>query len=418
MKIFVIGSGAREHAIIWKLKTSPIVEKIYYTGNNHLISKIAENIDIDLNKMDKLADFAEEKSIDLTIVCPEKPLCEGIVDIFESRGLKIFGANKSSARLEGSKAFAKKFMNKYGIRTARYKEFLDYESALKELEDTNYPIVIKADGLCAGKGVFISNNKKEAKANIEDIFINKIFGAGGEKIIIEEFINGPELSQICLVSSNRIIKLETAMDYKKIGEGDIGPNTGGVGSISPNPYINEDINREIDIIIEKISNGIKEESLEFNGILFIGFIIKDNKPYVLEFNLRFGDPETQVLMLRLKSDLMEMILSTMDGSIELEGIFWDDRYAMNIVICSQGYPGSYEKRQKIQGIDFLNDVEVFSSATLYENGEIITNGGRVLSICGLDNNLESCRKRLYKEIEKVYFKDSYFRRDIGDIKLI
>src|SRR5699024_2739504 len=306
MKILVVGNGGREHALCWKIAQSNKVKKIYCASGNAGISQLAENIDIATNDIDKLLVFALEKHIDLTIVGPEEPLVLGIVDKFKAKGLKIFGANKKSAQLEGSKEFSKEFMEKHNIPTARYKSFSNYDEAVKGMEEFSFPLVVKADGLCLGKGVTICHSKEETISILEDILKNNIFGCQGDTVIIEEYLDGVEASLLCIVSGDKIIPLESAKDYKRIFEGDQGENTGGIGCYSPSELFNAEFNGKEDTILKDISEGLKKDDLGYHGILFIGFMVVDKKPYVLEYNVRFGDPETEVLMPRLKSDLVKV----------------------------------------------------------------------------------------------------------------
>ena len=391
MKVLVIGSGGREHALCWKISQSQNVSKIYCAPGNGGTESIAENIDIKADEIDKLLKFAIENKIDLTVVGPEDPLCGGIVDEFERHNLKIFGPNKKCAQLEGSKDFSKKFMKKYGVPTAKYKSYTDYEEAISELEEFKLPLVIKADGLCAGKGVIICNSKEEAKDTIKEILNDKCFGDEGNKIVIEEFLEGIEASLLCFVTNGKIIPLESAKDYKKIYENDLGPNTGGVGCFSPSPLFTEEVKSKIQKnVIEKILNGFKEEDLDFKGILFIGFMILDGQPKVLEFNVRFGDPETEVVLPRLKSDIVDLFLKTIDGSLEESDLVWDDKSCVTVVLTSAGYPGSYKKGLEINIDSLDSSIILFHNGTKYEDNKLLTNGGRVLSEIGR----ASCRERV------------------------
>ena len=415
MKVLVIGSGGREHALCWKIAQSQKVSKIYCAPGNGGTESIAENIDIKADEIDKLLEFAIENEIDLTLVGPEDPLCFGIVDKFEENNLKIFGPNKKCAQLEGSKEFSKKFMEKYDIPTAKYKSYTDFEEAISDLGNFAYPLVIKADGLCAGKGVVICNSKTEAEDTIKDILIEKCFGDEGNKIIIEEFLDGIEASLLCFVSNGKIIPLESAKDYKKIYENDLGPNTGGVGCFSPSPLFTKELNNKIKKdVLEKIANGIKNEGLDFKGILFIGFMIVEGTPKVLEFNVRFGDPETEVVLPRLQSDIVDLFLKTIDGTLEESDLIWDERCCVTVVLTSRGYPGSYEKGYEIN-IDGLDDsIILFHNGTKYKEGKLLTNGGRVLSVTSLGQTIDKARENVYKNIEKIRFDGVYYRKDIAE----
>lgn len=413
MKVLVIGSGGREHALCYKINQSEKVSKIYCAPGNGGTAEIAENIDIDVEDIDQLLGFAKEKGIDLTVVGPELPLVRGIADRFEEEGLKIFGANKNSARLEASKDFSKKFMKRYDIPTARYMDFENLEDAIEGVKNFEYPLVIKADGLCAGKGVVICEHEKQAKHTLKNILGDRCFGEEGSKVVVEEFLDGVETSLLCFVANGKVIPMETAKDFKKIYENDKGPNTGGVGCYSPSPYVDDKLEAEIKVLLSKIERGLKEENLDFRGILFIGLMIVDGIPEVLEFNVRFGDPETEVLLPRLESDLVELLEKTIDGSLRSEDIKWNEKSALAVVATSNGYPGKYKKEFKIQGIDKLDkDITLFHNGTKKNKGQLITNGGRVLSFVALGETLEIARKKVYSNIDKVNFKGMQYRKDI------
>ncbi len=414
MKVLVIGSGGREHALCFKIAESSKVNKIYCAPGNGGTLELAENVDINVDEIEKLLKFAKEESIDLTVVGPELPLVMGIVDRFEEEGLNIFGVNKSSARLEASKEFSKKFMEKYNIPTAKYIDFEDLEDAVEGLKDFKFPLVIKADGLCAGKGVVICEDEKHAKQTLKDILEDKCFGEEGSKVVIEEFLDGVEASLLCFVSDGKIFPMESAKDFKKIYEDDKGLNTGGVGCHSPSPIFNdalmEKIKREILINIEK---GLKEDDIDFRGILFIGFMIVDGDPKVLEFNVRFGDPETEVLMPRLESDIVELFQKTIDGTIEVNDLKWKKQDCIAVLVTSKGYPEEYEKGFEISGLEKLDkDVILFHNGTKKVGDKLLTNGGRVLSFTALGENLESARKRVYSNIDKINFDGICYRKDI------
>lgn len=412
MKVLVIGNGGREHALAWKLNESKSVDKIYMARGNGGTEYFCENLDIDPKDIDKLLLFAEENKIDLTVVGPEDPLCMGIVDAFNEKGLKVFGPNKACARFEKSKEFTKKFLEKYSIPTAKYQSFENFEDAVDSLKDFSYPLVVKADGLCLGKGVIICQNKEEAIDALEKIFKDKIFGDEGNTVVIEEFLTGEEASVLCLVSNNRLFPLERAKDHKQIYDGDKGPNTGGVGTYSPVKASSE-LEENLEKIYKKIEDGLNKEKLNYSGILFVGFMIEDDKPKVLEFNVRFGDPETEVLMPRLDVDLFELLNKTIDGKLEKEDIKWKDETCLTVIMCSGGYPASYEKGKLIEGLDQVDDdIIVFHNGTKKSDG-IYTNGGRVLSITALGNDLEDAREKAYKNVEKIKFDKAYFRKDIG-----
>lgn len=418
MKILLIGGGGREHALSWKLAQSKRISKIYCAPGNGGTGQVAENLNIAVNDIDGLLEFALTNQIDLTIVGPEEPLVLGIVDSFQERGLKIFGANKKSAQLEGSKEFSKLFLERHGIPTAGYKSFTDYEEAIKGLDSFTYPLVIKADGLCFGKGVIICKTKNEALKALEDILVNKAFGSEGNTVVIEDFLDGIEASLLCIVSKGKVIAMESARDYKQIFDRDQGPNTGGVGCYSPSELFTEDLKSLIEKeILNKIRLGLKEDNLEYSGILFIGLMIVEGQPKVLEFNVRFGDPETQVLMPRLKSDLMDIIEKAVDGKIKDSDLIWDDRPCMTLIATSQGYPGKYEKGFEIKGIEQVDkSIILFHNGTKYDNESLITNGGRVISITSLGQTINDARENIYKNVSRIKFQGMYYRRDIGIVK--
>lgn len=415
MKVLVIGSGGREHALCWKIAKSKKVEKIYCAPGNGGTSEIAENIDIKANELDMLLEFAMDNKIDLTIVGPEDPLVLGIVDKFEENGLKIFGPNRKCAQFEGSKEFSKKFMEKYDIPTAKYRSFTNYNDAIKGLEGFTYPLVIKADGLCAGKGVLISQTKQEAEATLKEILVDNVFGNEGNMVVIEEFLEGIEASLLCFVTNGKIIPMESAKDYKKIFENDLGPNTGGVGCYSPSPLFTNNLLAKIETdILSKISYGLQLEQLDFKGILFVGFMIVDNEPKVLEFNVRFGDPETEVLIPRLQSDIVDLFLKTIDGTLDKNDLKWTDETCLTIVLTSKGYPGEYIKNHEITGINNLDkSIILFHNGTKNDNGKLVSNGGRVLSVTSLGDKIEEARTNIYNNVDKVYFNGMNYRKDIG-----
>lgn len=416
MKVLVIGSGGREHALCWKIAQSEQVQKIYCAPGNGGTRTVAENVDIKANEIDRLLDFALLNSIDLTIVGPEEPLVLGIVDKFEENGLRVFGPNKSCARLEGSKEFSKIFMEKYNIPTAKYRSYTDYKEAIKGLEGFTYPLVIKADGLCLGKGVIICNSKEEAKDSLKEILQDKVFGDEGKKVVIEEFLDGVEASLLCFVTDGKIVPMESAKDYKKIYDNDQGPNTGGVGCYSPSPLFTDEINKKIEkSVLKNISEGLMKEGLNFKGILFIGFMIVNGEPKVLEFNVRFGDPETEVLLPRLNSDIVKIFQKTIDGSLSHSDLIWSEKSCVCVVMTSDGYPNSYEKGKEINIHEDLDEeIIIFHNGTIFTN-KLLTNGGRVLSITALGENIQNARERLYKNMNMINFQGASYRLDIGSV---
>lgn len=414
MNILIIGAGGREHAIACSLAKNKTIDKIFISKHNGGAGGKIINAEIDHDNFDEVNKFILSNDIGLTIVGPEDPLNAGIVDFLESKGHRVFGPKKKSAILEGSKYFAKKFMNKYGIRTAKYRHFNSYEKALEGLNEFGYPTVVKADGLCQGKGVYICQDRSHAENAIKEIFLDKVFKDEGGSIVLEEYLQGFEASLLCIVSGNKIYPFDTAMDYKKIYEKDKGPNTGGVGAISPNPYWNNDLQNQSEEILAKIEKGLDEENIGFSGILFIGYLIQDEKIYVLEFNTRFGDPETEVLLPRLKSDLLDNINQSIDGKKVI--LDFDDKVSMATILVSKGYPKSYEKGFEIKGLDKLSDQIIYHNGTKSEGGKIFSNGGRVLSLVALADSLEEAREKVYENINKISFKNMTYRKDIGQIK--
>lgn len=414
MNILVIGTGGREHALCKKLSESPIVDRLYCTAGNAGIEKIAESVPIKPTDITALAAFAKKHTVDLTVVGPEAPLCAGITDTFQKYGLPIFGPNAAAARLEGSKEFSKKFMEKYGIPTARYTSAKNIGQAQEALHEFDFPVVIKADGLCAGKGVFICNDAAAAESVLSDIFTDRIFGSEGSSVVIEEFLEGTELSQLCIVSHNTFFPLESAQDYKKIGEGDTGANTGGMGCVSPNPALTLGLQNKINAVLKKIADGFVAEGMDFTGILFIGFMLHKESPKVLEFNVRFGDPETQVLMLRLDSDLAVLLTDAVKGTLTRDALRWKSHTALTIVCTSAGYPQQYHTGCTITGLDSLDEnITVFHSGTKKTDRAIVTAGGRVLCVSTTGNSIETCRTAVLKNISRIHFDGMYYRTDIG-----
>lgn len=415
MKILVIGNGGREHTLCWKMAQSNMQSQIFCAPGNGGTLEVAKNIDIAANDIDALLEFALKEKIDLTIVGPEEPLTLGIVDRFKENGLKIFGPDAKASQLEGSKEFSKKLMEKYHIPTAKYETFTSFKEAKEGLKEFAYPLVIKADGLCLGKGVFICESEENAIEVLKDILEDRCFGDEGEKVIIEEYLVGIEASLLCFVSGNELIAMESAKDHKKIEEGEKGLNTGGIGAFSPNDVITKELDEKIrNHIFKNISRALKEEELEYEGILFIGFMIDGDDIKVLEFNVRFGDPETESVILRLKSDLVGIILKTVDRTIKEEDLVWDDQSSVCVVTTSLGYPLEYEKGFEIKGLDSLDDsIVVFHNGTRYEDGKLLTNGGRVLTVSALGKDVKTTREKIYREIKKINYKNIYYRKDIA-----
>lgn len=411
MKVLVIGNGGREDAICKKISESNKCTKLFCSKGNAGTLRYAKNVE--LNSNEEIFRFSNDNNIDLVVVGPEAPLCEGIVDLFKESNIKVFGADKKSARLEGSKDFAKKFMKKYDVPTARYETIKSIEEGKKAIENFSYPIVIKADGLCAGKGVRICNTKEDVLDYFKELFEDKIFGKEGSTVVIEEFLRGKEASLLCFVSKGNLIPMESARDYKRIFDNDEGENTGGVGCYSPSELFNEELKLQIEKILEKISNGLKKENLEYSGVLFIGFMI-DKDAKVLEFNVRFGDPETEVVLPRMESDLLLAIEKSLDGSLEREDLKWKKEKCLTVILTSRGYPKNYEKGKEISGIDSVDkDIYVYHNNTKVNGSKILTDGGRVLSVTALGNSYDEIREKVYRNIEKISFETKQYRKDIG-----
>lgn len=416
MRILVIGSGGREHALCWKLSQSELIEELYCAPGNGGTSLVATNVGIAANDIDRLLDFAQENEIDLTIVGPEEPLVLGITDSFEEAGLNIFGPNAFSAQLEGSKDFAKRFMMTHGIPTARYRTFTEFNEALKGIEEFSYPLVVKADGLCLGKGVTICEDRQSAEKALRESLQDKVFGKEGDRVVVEEFLSGTEASLLCFVSHNKLFPMESAKDYKQIYNGDKGPNTGGVGCFSPSPLFTAKMKDSIrKTVLDPIEKGLGEDGHDFTGILFIGFMIEGVDPKVLEFNVRFGDPETEVVLPRLKSDLGEIFFKALSGDLKEEDIQWEESSCVTVVLTSGGYPGYYRKGYEISGVEKLpEDLMLFHNGTRLEAGKLLTNGGRVLSLTAT-GSYEDARSRIYNSIDLIEFKDKGYRTDIAKL---
>lgn len=417
MKVLIIGSGAREHTLAWKIAQSEKVKKIYAAPGNGGMAEIAECVDIKPDDIEQLLEFAKQNAVDLTVVGPEQPLVLGIVDKFNTAGLKIFGPNSKGARLEGSKAYSKRFMKRYSIPTAKYEVFYKPQEAKKALDNFDFPLVVKADGLAGGKGAIICQNREESEKAINQLMIEKSFGAAGSQVVIEEYLSGIEASLLCFVSGTKIIQMESARDYKKALDGDKGLNTGGMGCFSPNPVFTPELNQFIQSrILNNTIVGLNKENINFRGVLFIGLMIKDNEAKVLEYNVRFGDPEAEVIIPRLENDLVSIIEKTINGNITKNDLTWSPRKSLCVIAASGGYPESYQKGEKITGLNNLDkDIMVFHGGTKKAGEETITSGGRVLAITALGNTLEEARKKVYENIEKIAFEKIFYRKDIGKL---
>ncbi len=418
MKILIVGSGGREHVLAWKVSKSPRVNKIYCAPGNAGIAGIAECVPIKAMEFDKLTDFAVKEGIDLTIVGMDDPLVGGIVDAFEAKGLRIFGPRKNAAILEGSKAFSKDLMKKYNIPTAGYENFDSADEALKYLETCDFPIVLKADGLALGKGVLICRNKEEAIAGVKEIMTDKKFGDAGNKMVIEEFMTGREVSVLSYVDGKTIKTMTSAQDHKRAGDGDTGLNTGGMGTFSPSPFYTKEVDEFCrKYIYQPTVDAMRSEGREFKGIIFFGLMLTEKGPKVLEYNARFGDPEAQVVLPRMKNDIIDVVEACIDGTLDKVDLQFEDNACVCVVAASKGYPVSYEKGFKITGFDRFNDDEgyfVFHAGTAFnDKGDIVTNGGRVLGITALGSDLKTARANAYKAVDWIKFDNKYYRHDIG-----
>lgn len=417
MKVLVIGSGGREHALVWKIRQSPKVREVYCAPGNAGIAKLAQCVNIKPEDIQRLKKFSYEKAIDLTVVGPELPLMLGIVDEFERNGLRIFGPSKEAAQIEGSKAFAKTFMQKYGIPTAPFEIFSDPEKAKVFASKKGGKVVVKADGLAAGKGAIPCKSESQAHEAIQEILVGKIFGKAGDRIVIEDLLEGEEASFMALTDGNSFIPLATSQDHKPLYDGDRGPNTGGMGSYSPTPFITEEVQKTIlNQIITPTIQGLKEEGKKFKGILYAGLMITKEGPKVLEFNGRFGDPEAQPVLMRMKSDLTDLLEAAVEEELEGNEILWDERTSCCVVMASKGYPEKYEKGFEIKGLEEaerMEDVCVFHAGTGEKGGKILTDGGRVLGVTALGQDLKKAISRSYEAVAKICWDGVYFRTDIG-----
>ena len=418
MKVLIIGSGGREHAIAWKVAQSPKVEKIYCAPGNGGIGQVAECVPIGAMEFDKLAAFAKEKEIDLTIVGMDDPLVGGVVDVFEKEGLRVFGPRKNAAILEGSKAFSKDLMKKYHIPTAAYENFDNPEAAIAYLkEKAEFPIVLKADGLALGKGVLICNTLEEAEEGVKTIMLDKKFGSAGNTLVIEEFMTGREVSVLSFVDGKTIKTMTSAQDHKRAKDGDQGLNTGGMGTFSPSPFYTKEIDEFCQKnIYQPTVDAMAAEGREFKGIIFFGLMLTEKGPKVLEYNARFGDPEAQVVIPRMKNDMIEVCEACIDGTLDQINLEFEDNAAVCVVLASDGYPVSYEKGFPIEGLENFEGKEgyyVFHAGTALKDGKIVTNGGRVLGVTAKGATLKEARKNAYAATEWIQFENKYMRHDIG-----
>lgn len=417
MKVLIVGSGGREHAIAWKVAQSKKVDQIYCAPGNAGIEEYAECVPIGAMEFDKLVAFAKEKEIDLTVIGMDDPLVGGVVDAFEAEGLRVFGPRKNAAILEGSKAFSKDLMKKYNIPTAAYENFDNAKEALAYLETAKFPIVLKADGLALGKGVLICNTLEEAKEGVQSIMMNKKFGTAGNRMVIEEFMTGREVSVLSYVDGKTIKTMTSAQDHKRAGDGDTGLNTGGMGTFSPSPFYTEEVDDFCNkYIYQATVDAMAAEGREFKGIIFFGLMLTENGPRVLEYNARFGDPEAQVVLPRMKNDIVEVFEACIDGTLDQIDLQFEDNAAVCVVLASEGYPVKYEKGFVIKGLEKFKDKEgyyVFHAGTKKAEEGIVTNGGRVLGVTAKGKDLKEARANAYEAINLVEFENKYYRHDIG-----
>lgn len=418
MKVLVIGGGGREHAICWKLSKSPKVDELYCVPGNAGIAEVAKCVDIGVMDFEKMADFAKKEAFDLIVVGPDDPLAGGIVDVLEEKGLRVFGPRKNAAILEGSKAFSKDLMKKYGIPTAAYETFDTPEAALKYLETAPVPIVLKADGLALGKGVLICNTREEAKEGVKTLMLDKQFGHAGDRIVVEQFMTGREVSVLSFVDGKTIKIMTSAQDHKRAKDGDQGLNTGGMGTFSPSPFYTPEVDEFCKKhIYQATVDAMKAEGREFKGIIFFGLMLTADGPKVLEYNARFGDPETQVVLPRMKNDIVDVFEACVDGTLDQIDLQFEDNAAVCVVLASDGYPEHYEKGKKITGLENFKDKDgyyVFHAGSKFDaEGNILTNGGRVLGVTATGKDLKEARANAYKATEWVNFENKYMRHDIG-----
>jgi phosphoribosylamine--glycine ligase len=417
MKVLIIGSGGREHALAWKLASSPKVTALYCAPGNPGIAQLADLVPIGVMEFDKIEKFVRQNAIELVVIGPEDPLAAGLADQLLRAGVKVFGPNKLAAQLEGDKWFAKELMRHQAVPTAEARAFVDADSADEFVKTRDEPVVIKATGLAKGKGVTVCYRTADALDAINRIMRKRAFGAAGERIVIEEMLSGPECSILAFVDRRSIYVMETAQDHKPVEDGDTGPMTGGMGAYSPTPAVPESMLRQIERdILVPVLDGLIREEIEYKGVLYAGLMLTTNGPKVLEFNCRFGDPETQPLMMRLKSDLLEVMLAVADGKLDDVELKWDPRPALCVVASSKGYPSSYPTGLPITGLadaDAIPDVKVFHSGTAKKGNEIVTDGGRVLAVTALGNTIADAQKRAYQAMDKIHFEGMHFRKDIG-----
>lgn len=416
MKVLVVGSGGREHAIAWKLSQSPEVKELIAVPGNPGIAEIGRCIAVSPLNVKEVAELAEAEGVDLTVVGPEAPLVSGIVDEFERRGLRVFGPSKSASMLEGSKAFAKEMMKRFGVPTADFEVFDNPAQAKEYVKRRGAPIVVKADGLAGGKGVFVARTVEDAVTAIDRLMVQRVFGSAGSRVVIEDFLEGEEASYLVVSDGESFVPLATSQDHKPVYDGDKGPNTGGMGAYSPAPVVSGRLEEEIrKKVVEPVIEGMKEAGKPFKGVLYAGLMITEEGVRVLEFNVRFGDPEAQAILRRMNSDLFELCMEAVEGGLPKE-LDWSGKTSICVVLASKGYPGSYEKGKEITGIreaEGIDDVVVFHAGTALSGSKLLTAGGRVLNVTALGSDIVQARQNAYRAIEKIHFEGMHFRRDIG-----
>jgi phosphoribosylamine--glycine ligase len=417
MKVLVVGSGGREHALAWKIKQSPLVDELIVAPGNAGIAQVSRTVDISVEDLSGLRDFARTEKVDLTVVGPEAPLAAGIADMFEEANLRIFGPRSVAAELEGSKAFCKALLRRHAIPSAGFRTVSEVKAAADYLRSSTFPVVVKADGLAAGKGVVVCAGFEEALRTTVDMLEQKKFGKAGEKVVIEDFLSGPEVSVLAFVDGRNMVVLEPAQDHKRALDDDKGPNTGGMGAYSPVPIFSEtDMARTVSEILVPVVHALHKEGRTYKGILYAGLMLTQAGPKVLEFNVRFGDPETQPILMRLKSDIVPLFLATIDGTLDRCDIEWDEHAAVCVVVASGGYPDKYAKGAEIRGLDeatLVPDVQVFHAGTAMSAGKIVTSGGRVIGVTALGSSITAARETAYRAIERISFEKMRYRRDIA-----
>ena len=421
MKILVVGGGGREHALVWKLAQSPLLTKLYCAPGNPGIAQLAECVSVNADDVMGIVQFAREKAVDLVVVGPEDPLVQGLSDELTSRGIKVFGPSAAAARMEGSKVFSKNLMHKHDIPTALFRVFDQSHDAHEHIDRIGAPVVVKADGLAKGKGVMVCATVEEAHAAVRDIMEARIFGKSGDRVIVEECLRGEEVSILAITDGKSILALEPAQDHKRVFDDDQGPNTGGMGAYSPvervTPGLREEIERRVFV---PTIHALRREGIRYQGVLYAGLMITRNGPQVLEYNVRFGDPETQPLMMRMKSDLLPVLMAAAEGKLDGSNIEWDPRPSICVVMASGGYPGDYQKKKPIEGLDKaakLPDVMVFHAGTTMSDGKVVTSGGRVLGVTAVGRTIAEAREKAYHAAGLIHFDGAHYRRDIGHLAL-